>query len=105
MKAKLTAAAFLLSVVFIPLSAADAVRGASVEERFQTADVDLAVIHYKKLRMAALNVSLRVATEKGLSDEERKNLALIQDELEGKAQAVRHEAIKKGQSDVAARAR
>jgi len=105
MKAKLTAAAFLLSVVFTPLSAADAFRGASVEERFQTADLDLAVIHYKKLRTAALNVSLRVATEKGLSDEEQKRLAQIQDELEAKAQAVRHEAIKKEQSDVAARTR
>jgi hypothetical protein len=105
MKAKLTAAAFLLSAVLTPLGAADGGRGISVDERFQTADLDLAVQHYKKLRAAALNVSLRVATEKGLSDDERKILSDIQDELEDKARTLRLEAIKKAQSDVAARAR
>ena len=105
MKAKLTAAAFLLSAILSPLGAADGARGISVEERFQTADLDLAVQHYKKLRAAAVNVSLRVATEKGLADDERRILSETQDELEDKVRAVRLEAVKKGQIDVAARAR
>ena len=95
MKATLATATILISLLGAHLTAADSTPVTlSVEQQFQQADVQLAIEQYKKLRMTAFELGLKVQTDTSRSDEERKQPEEMRAKLEDGAERIRAEAVK-----------
>jgi hypothetical protein len=70
MKATIATAILIISLLGARVTAADSPPVVlSVEQQFQQADVQLAIEQYKKLRMAAFDLSLKLQTETTQSEE------------------------------------
>ena len=96
MKVTIATVTLILSLFGTRLTAADTTpAAASVEQQFQQADVQLAIEQYKKLRMAAFDLALKLQTETAQSDEQRKQLEATCVQLQERAQDLRAETIKK----------
>jgi hypothetical protein len=95
MKTTLATATVILSLLGSCLMAADApTAAASVEQQFQQADVQLAIEQYKKLRMAAFDLTLKLQTETTQSEDQRKQLERTRDQLQVQAEQLRAETLK-----------
>jgi hypothetical protein len=95
MKAIVATATVIVSLLGARLVAADATRTTiPVEQQFQQADVQLAIEQYKKLRMAAFDLELKLQTETIQSDDQRKHLQVMRAQLQERAADLRAEMIK-----------
>ncbi len=95
MKATIATAALIISLLGARLTAADATPTTiPVEQQFQQADVQLAIEQYKKLRMAAFDLALKLQTETTQSDEQRKQLEVLHGQLQDRAEELRAMTIK-----------
>ena len=95
MKAILATVTVIISLLGARLTAADATPTTiPVEQQFQQADVQLAIEQYKKLRMAAFELALKLETETTQSDEQRKQLQVMRAQLQDRAEQLRAETIK-----------
>ena len=95
MKTTLATATVILSLLASCLMAAEApTAAASVEQQFQQADVQLAIEQYKKLRMTAFDLALKLQTETAQSDEQRKQLEEMHARLQDRAERLRAETVK-----------
>ena len=102
MKAILVTAGIIISLFGTSLRAADSVPvTASAEQQFQQADVQLAIEQYKKLKMAAFEITLKLATEKAQPEEQRVQLNEMRDHLERHAQELRAETVKAAAAAIA----
>jgi hypothetical protein len=95
MKTTLATATVILALLGSCLMAADAPTApGSVEQQFQQADVQLAIEQYKKLRMAAFDLTLKLQTETTQSEDQRKQLERTRDQLQVQAEQLRAETLK-----------
>jgi hypothetical protein len=99
---KTAIAVAVISLLGARLPAADAPPVAlSVEQQFEQADVQLSIEQYKKLRMTAFEIGLRLETETALSDEQRKGLEVLHAKLRNSAEELRALPIKRAEVAVA----
>jgi hypothetical protein len=102
MKATIATALLVISLLGARVTGADVPPVVlSVEQQFQQADVQLAIEQYKKLRMAAFELMLKLETETNQSDEQRKQLELTRAQLQDRAEELRAMTIKKAAVAVA----
>jgi len=102
MKTAVTTLVFIFSLLGARLTAADAPPVTlSVAQQFEQADVQLGIEQYKKLRMTAFEIGLRLETEAALSDEQRKELESLHAKLRNSADELRAMTIKKAEVAVA----
>jgi hypothetical protein len=102
MKATIATLTLIISLLGTRLTAAEsAPTTLSVEEQFHQADVQLALEQYKKLRMAAFDIELKLQTEKSQSDEQRKQLEVMSAQLQNRAEELRAVTVKKAEIAVA----
>ena len=95
MKTALATITLIVSLLGTRLTAADSAPApVSVEQQFQQADVQLALEQYKKLRMAAFDLGLKLQTETAQSDEQRKQLEVLHAQLQERAEELRAMTIK-----------
>ena len=95
MKTIIATLSLLVLLLCAPLTAADAdTPTIAVEKQFQKVDVQLAIEQYKKLRMSAFDLTLRLKTEAGLTDEQRKRLEITCAQLQDRAEELRAVTIK-----------
>ena len=95
MKAIFATAAIIIALFGARLGAAESAPvTASAEQQFQQADVQLAIEQYKKLRMAAFDITLKLHTDKAQSEEQRVQLQAMRDQLERHAEELRAETVK-----------
>ena len=96
MKTAIATITLIVSLLGTRLMAADsAPTPVSVEQQFQQADVQLAIEQYKKLRMAAFDLALKLQTETAQSDEQRKQLEILHAQLQERAEELRATAVKR----------
>jgi hypothetical protein len=94
MKAIFATAAIMISLLGVGLSAADSTPVIlCAEQQFQQADLQLAIEQYKKLRMAAFEIGLKLHTDKVQSEEQRVQLNETRDYLEAYAGKLRAETL------------
>jgi hypothetical protein len=100
MKTKLTS--LLLALTAIPMFAGEAkpqlAPGApalTVEQRFQEADITLALEQYKKLQTAAFEIRLRLQVEPSGDDKQRDQMEKKAAELSQHAMEIRERTIKR----------
>jgi nucleoid-associated protein YgaU len=94
MKAILATVTVVISLIGTRLTAADATPTTiPVEQQFQQADVQLAIEQYKKLRMAAFDLDLKLQIETVQSDEQRQQLQVVRAQLLERAQELRAKTI------------
>ena len=97
MKTTLATATLIISLLGARLTAADPTpspASASVEQQFQQADIQLAIEQYKKLRMAAFDLTLKLQTETTQSDDQRKQLKILCEQLQARAEDLRAITVK-----------
>ena len=96
MKTTIATITLIISLLGARLTAADATPTTTipVEQQFQQADVQLAIEQYKKLRMAAFDLTLKLQTEATQSDEQRKQLQVVCAQLQERAGELRAGMIK-----------
>jgi len=95
MKLIFATVAIIISLFGAPLGAAESAPvTASAEQQFQQADVQLAIEQYKKLRMAAFDIMLKLHTDKAQSEEQRVQLQEMRDQLEHHAEELRAQTVK-----------
>jgi hypothetical protein len=68
----------------------------TVEQRFQDADIALALAQYEKLQMAAFEIRLKLQIDPPASDEERVQMVKRVEMLRIEAAELRAETIKRG---------
>jgi hypothetical protein len=90
MRTTFATVAIVISFFVAPILAAEP----SVEQQFRNADVELAIEQYKKLRMAAFEVGIKLRTERTQSDEERNQLERMRVALLEESQQLRAETLK-----------
>jgi hypothetical protein len=101
MKTKLFALLFALAVTPIfagegrPQSAPAASSPATVEQRFQEADISIALAQYEKLRMAAFEIELKLQVDPPADDKQRDEMAKKAAVLSERAEEVRAMALKR----------
>ena len=96
MKTILATVTVIVSLLGARLTAADATpTTVPVEQQFQQADVQLAIEQYKKLRMAAFDLELKLRTETILSEPQNKQLQDTLAQLRESAERIRQETIKR----------
>jgi hypothetical protein len=96
MKTAIATVTLIVSLLGARLTAADSAPAAvPVEQLFQQVDVQLALEQYKKLRMAAFDLALKLRTETAQSDEQRKQLEALHAQLLESAEELRSATIKK----------
>ena len=99
MKIIIATAALITSLLSAPLGAADAAPpvALTIEQQFDKADIESALQHYRKLRDAAFDISLRLDTEE-LQEEFRKELQDRRNRILALAAELRETTIKKDRS-------
>jgi hypothetical protein len=109
MKTKIAALFAALTLLATPMLAGEPktqpVPGApalTVEQRFQEADVSLALAQYEKLLMAAFEVRLRLQVEPPADAKQRDEMARKAAELSERAMEIRQETIKRAEALAAA---
>ena len=96
MKTAIATVTLIVSLLGTRPAAADSAPAAvPVEQQFQQADVQLAIEQYKKLRMAAFDLALKLQTGTAQSDEQRKQLEVMHAQLQERAEELRAATIKK----------
>jgi hypothetical protein len=68
----------------------------TIEQRFQEADMSLAIAQYEKLQMASFELRLKLQLDPPAKDEERAELAKRAEILRAEAAALRDETIRRG---------
>jgi hypothetical protein len=100
MKATIATVALITSCLCARLGAADATPAPlSVEQQFQQADIQAAVEHYKKLRLALLDLTLKLKTE-ARSPAEQEHLQKMRNTLQDLAEDLRADTLKAAGANV-----
>ncbi len=95
MKTTIAITTLIISLLGARLTADDALpTNLSVEQQFQQADVMLAIEQYKRFRMAGFDLTFKLNTKTGLSEDERKQLELMRAQLDERAEELRARTIK-----------
>jgi len=99
MKTTIATITLIATLLGARLTAAESIPATiPVEQQFQQADVQLALEQYKKLRMAAFDIALKLQTETTLTDDQRKQFEARHAQLQDRAEVLRAETIKKAVS-------
>jgi hypothetical protein len=103
MKIIATLVTSLVLFASLPLIAAEPITPKpTVEQRFQEADISLALAQYEKLQMSAFEIRLKLELDPPAGDEQRAELTKKAHMLTTQAHAIRDETLKRAQVVAAA---